>query len=378
MVAPKPFPYPVFVTRPVIPSLHKYVEQLRIIWERGWLTNHGDCERNLEELLSAYLDAANLSLVANGTLALMLACRALDLSGEVITTPFTFPATPHALLWAGLKPVFADIDPDTFTIDPECVDAAVTPLTSAILGVHVYGMPCDVVELEEVTERHGLRTLYDGAHAFGTTIEGRGIATFGDAVAFSFHATKLFHTAEGGAIAARDPATKTKINLLRNFGIRDQTTVLEPGINAKLTELQAALGILVLEEIDDEKKARAAVGTIYRQRLSGIAGIRCFTLPSTVGDSFQYFVIRVLAEECGIERDQFVNRMQAFNVVTRRYFFPLCSEYPHFRDLPSSRPENLPVANRVTKEVVCLPYFGDLGTENAHRICDMIESIVCP
>ena len=367
MSRPLPFAEPVYITRPIAPRLEDYVERLRPIWKDRVFTNNGTYARHLEQELSTYLGAPNLSLVGNGTQALMLACRALELTGEVITTPFTFAATVHALTWCGLTPVFADIDEETLTIDPWRVEEAIRPSVDAILGVHVYGMPCDVLALQKVAYGYGKRLIYDAAHAFGTEINGRPIATFAAATAFSFHATKLFHTAEGGAVVVADPTVKARVDALRNFGIVDGEPEL-PGMNAKMNEMQAALGLLNLKLVEAERAARGVVADVYRARLAGLPGIRLFTLPAGVTDSRQYFVLRVE------NRDAFVDALRTFNVHARRYFYPLCSEFPHYRDLPSANPANLPVAHRASREVVCLPYYGGV---DANRICDMIEHIQC-
>jgi dTDP-4-amino-4,6-dideoxygalactose transaminase len=253
---------------------------LEQIWQSRGLTNKGHFHDLLEASLGRVLAAPNLSLVNNGTTALLLACRALELRGEVVTTPFTFPATPTSLTWCGISPIFADVDPTTMTLDPVRVERAITPATTAILGVHVYGIPCDVEALQTIADRHGLRLIYDGAHAFGTQLNGTQICEFGDATIFSFHATKLFHTAEGGGLAARTRALKEQVDLLKNFGIRDEITVLAPGINGKITELQAALGLAVLDVLDEERAARAKIAAVYRARLADLEGITCVEMPA--------------------------------------------------------------------------------------------------
>lgn len=374
--SPKPSPFndPIYVTRPLLPDLQRFKMQLEDVWESGWLSNGGSKHKALETALSNYLNCPNISLFNNGTIALIVACQALRLSGEVITTPFTFPATPHVLAWNNVTPVFADIDPETLTISPEQIERLITSRTSGILGVHVYGMPCDVDAIQDIATAHGLKLIYDGAHAFGTSIEGRPVTSFGDATMLSFHATKLFHTAEGGALAVQDPALKRRIELLKNFGIKSETEVFMPGINGKMNEIQAALGLLTLELVGMERLARVAVANVYRERLPQLPGIRLFELPTTVRSSQQYFIIRV---ENGrvMTRDALCDKLKLFNVFARKYFYPLCSEYSCYRALPSATKRNLPNAHKAAQEVLALPFFGALGTDGAHRVCDAIEHI---
>jgi dTDP-4-amino-4,6-dideoxygalactose transaminase len=374
--APPPFPEPVYVTRPLFPSLAEYHAALEGIWERRWLTNKGALHDALEAALAVSLRAPHLSLVANGTAGLMLACRALELSGEAITTPLTSPATVNALHWCGLTPVFADVDPVTLTIDPAAVARAVSPATSAIVGVHLYGRPCNVEALQAIATRHDLRVVYDCAHAFGTELAGRPIADFGHASVFSFHATKLFNTAEGGAVATPDPAVKRTVDLLRTLGIQDETTVALPGINARMNELEAALGLANLEGVEAERDARAAIASLYRERLTGIAGLTCLAMPPAARDSQHYFVVRVDDTRCRISRDELHEGLKAFNIFSRRYFYPLCSDFPFYRHLPSSRPDNLPAATRAANEVLCLPFYGSLGREAAGRIAEAVMYLI--
>jgi dTDP-4-amino-4,6-dideoxygalactose transaminase len=374
MSAPIPFEHPVHIARPLLPPLEVYIESLRGIWESRQLTNKGQLHDTLEEALRGRLRVPHLSLVCNGTMALLLAGRALDFSGEVITTPFTFAATPNALSWCGATPIFADIDPITMTLDPAAVERAITPRTTALLPVHVFGIACDVEGLQKIADRHGLRVLYDGAHAFGTEIDGGPILNFGDATILSFHATKTFHTAEGGAIVANNSALKQRIDLLRNFGIENEDSVVLPGINGKLNELQAALGLANLELIGAELRAQTDLANIYALRLKDVAGLT-FATTLHPGADHQYFVVRIDRDRARISRDGLHAGLKGFNVFTRRYFHQLCSEFPFFRHLPSCRAENLPVAHRVAGEVLCLPLYGALGVAGVHRICDMIQFI---
>lgn len=370
---PGGFPEPVYVTRPMLPPLDEFTTELRQIWQSAWLTNGAHYHETLERRLSDYLRMPYISLFNNGTVALMVACQALRLAGEVITTPFTFPATPHALTWNKVTPVFCDINPETLTLDPQAVEEQITPRTSGILGVHVYGMPCDVRALQCIADKHHLKILYDAAHAFGVELDGLPIASFGNATMFSFHATKLFHTAEGGALAVRDKQLKCDIDLLKNFGIKDEVEVATLGINGKMNEIQAALGLVNLGHVDEERRARHEIAAIYRARLACLPGICCLAFPDNVRQSMQYFVVRVIAEEAGITRDQLCASLRDYNVFARRYFYPLCSEYECYRELPSASAERLPVAHAVSRQVLALPFFGGLGPDGAHRVCDIIE-----
>ena len=369
---PPAFAQPVFVTRPLLPPLAEYTQLLQEVWASGWLANGGAQHHALEAELSQWLAAPHLSLFNNGTIALIVACQALRLSGEVITTPFTFPATPHVLSWNNVTPVFADIDPDTLCLDPSRVEALVTNRTSGILGVHVYGIPCDVAALDTLARTYGLRVVYDGAHAFGTCIDRQAISSFGDATMFSFHATKLFHTAEGGALAVNDPDLKKRIELLKNFGIKNENEVVMPGINGKMSELQAALGRVVLRHVDAERQRRATLRALYQARLADQPGLRLLTIPANASDSLQYLVLRVDPQAAGCSRDQLHEQLKRFNIITRKYFHPLCSDYSCYRHLPSASPQNLPNAYRAAAEVLTLPYFGALSDDDVHHICDAI------
>ena len=374
MARPPAFEKPVYVVRPLLPASDDYAALIREIWGRQWLTNKGPLQDQLELALSKYLRTPNLSLVSSGTTALMLAFRAFELGGEVITTPLTSPATINAITWCGLTPVFADIDPVSLTIDPVAVAQAMGPRTSAIVPVHIYGMPCKVDKLQEIADGRNLRLIYDGAQAFGVEIEGTSILNFGDVCILSFHATKLFNTAEGGAIAARDREIKQRIDALKALGYVDETTVALPGINGRMNELTAALGLANLGLVEAERSGRAKVADVYRSRLAGKPGLSIVNNPD--GSNLQYFVIRIDNQACGISRDLFCDSLKEFNVFARRYFYPPCNEIPFYRNLPSSDPQNLKVATRVAREVVVLPHYGALGTVAAHRICDMIDYLL--
>jgi dTDP-4-amino-4,6-dideoxygalactose transaminase len=372
MKRPTPFAQPVYVTRPLLPPLSAFCAELEPVWDAAWLTNAGAQHEALERELAAWLGSPHLSLFNNGTTALLVACRALQVGGEVVTSPFTFPATPHALSWNGATPVFADVDPESMNITAATVEPLLTGATSAVLGVHVYGLPCDVHGIAGLAGAHGLKVIYDGAHAFGTTVDGEPIARFGDATMFSFHATKLFHTAEGGALAVRDGALKASVDLLKNFGIRNEDEVAAIGINGKMNELQAALGRAVLRLVGAERERRARIAAIYRNRLDALPGLRVVAVPPGVGDSHQYLIVRVQAA-AGCSRDALHARLKRFNIVTRRYFQPLCSDYACYRHLPSAQPGRLPNAHRVAAEVLSLPCYGALADDDVHRICDAID-----
>jgi dTDP-4-amino-4,6-dideoxygalactose transaminase len=368
------FDEPIYVTRPILPPLDEYMGQLREIWQSQWLTNVGSKHVALQKALANFFENENISLFTNGTLALFTACQAFRLSGEVITTPFTFPATPHVLSWNHITPVFADIDPVTMTLDPGKIEPLITDGTSAILAVHAYGIPCDVERIQSVADRYGLRVVYDAAHAFGTRIEGRPVTDFGDATMLSFHATKLFHTAEGGALFVRDPVVKDRVDLLKNFGIKDELTVLMPGINGKMSELHAALGLLTLKMVAGERENRRVVAEIYRKRLADIDGVSVPNIRRGVEESYQYFPIRI--ESKHVTRDEVFEGLRRLNVFTRKYFYPLCSDYGCYRMLPSAHPSYLPVAHKVASEVLCLPFYGALTESIVTRICDIVCYLV--
>jgi dTDP-4-amino-4,6-dideoxygalactose transaminase len=330
----------------------------------------------LELALGDFLCNPNISLFNNGTIALLTACRALRLAGEVITTPFTFPATPHALSWNHITPVFADIDPVTMNLAAGNIEPLINARTTAILGVHVYGTPCDVFAIQSIADKHGLRVVYDGAHAFGTRIDGKPVTDFGDATMLSFHATKLFHTAEGGALITSDQTVKRRVDFLRNFGIEDESTVLMPGINGKMSELNAALGVIVLSKVAEEQERRRNIAAVYREHLAGIEGLTLQVESSGTSSSYQYFPIRISVEGCGKTRDAIFEGLHQFNICARRYFYPLCSEYNCYRMLPSARRSHLPVAHQVASEVLCLPFYGALPADDARRICDAVSFLL--
>jgi dTDP-4-amino-4,6-dideoxygalactose transaminase len=376
MTKPTPFEEPIYVTRPLLPPLKELWPELEDIWRSGWLTNGGAKHKQLEESLSFALRATHLSLFNNGTIAMIVGCQALRLSGEVITTPFTFPATPHVLTWNGITPVFADIHPETMTLDPTAIAPLITGRTTGILAVHVYGMPCHVYEIQQIADAYGLRVIYDGAHAYGCEIDGESITRFGDATMLSFHATKLFHTAEGGALVVQDASTKKRVDFLKNFGIKNEIEVVMPGINGKMNELQAALGLVNLRHLENERRRRSAVANVYRKRLAEIGDVRCFTCPSNVRSGEQYFIIRVARASVPGLRDRLYEGLKAYNIFTRRYFYPLCSDASCYRSLPSADVGKLPIARQMANEVLALPFFGSLGEEGAHRVSDAINYLL--
>ncbi|MGE3710108.1 MAG: DegT/DnrJ/EryC1/StrS family aminotransferase [Hyphomicrobiaceae bacterium] len=372
MKKPKPFSKPVYVTRPMLRPLSEFIPALEEVWQSGWLTNGGPKHHEFEAALAAALRAPHLSLFNNGTIALIVACQALRLSGEVITSPFTFPATPHVLSWNGITPVFADIHPETLTLDPAAIEPLVTARTTGILGVHVYGMPCHVQAIQRIADTYGLRVVYDGAHVFGTEVESVPLTDYGDATMLSFHATKLFHTAEGGALIVKDAALKNRIDFLKNFGIKNEVEVVMPGINGKMNEIQAALGLVNLRHVDAERARRRVIGDVYRRELAAIDGIACFTLPQNVRSSEQYFIVRIARRgEAGL-RDRIYHTLKSYNIFTRRYFYPLCSDANCYSSLPSAAAGKLPVARAAASEVLALPYYGDLGEDGAQRVCSAL------
>lgn len=364
---------PTLVTRPLFPNLSGYTSQLEDVWASQWLSNNGAKHQKLESNLKEYLNAPNISLFNNGTIALMIAVQSLRLQGEVITTPFTFPATTHVLAWNGIKPVFCDIDPETMTIDPKKIESLITAKTSAILGVHVYGIPCHVEEIQSIADKHGLRVIYDAAHAFTTKIDGRPIASFGDISMFSFHPTKLFHTGEGGALIYNDTNLKDRIEYLKNFGIKSEDEVLLPGINGKMGELQASMGLEVLPLVSDEKAKRKKLRMQYESHLETIDHVQLVKTPSNVEASEQYFVIRIKEKESnGFLRERIYQKLKENNIYSRKYFFPLVSDYPCYNNLPSA--QNLTTAKSIANEVLCLPFYGDLGEDTVNLIAELIKN----
>ncbi len=371
----EPFSEKIYVTRPVLPKIEEVTEKLQEIWDSKWLTNNGEQHLRLENELRQFLKVPYLSLFNNGTIALMVACQSLRLSGEVITTPFTFAATPHVLSWNNIAPIFCDIDSETMNIDAEKIESMITPHTTAILAVHVFGTPCDTEKIQEVADRYGLKIIYDAAHAFGVEIGGCGIGNFGDISMFSFHATKLYHTVEGGALVHGDKNLKPRIDLLKNFGIKNEDEVVMPGINGKLDEVRAAIGRIMLNYVEGERQKRIALHKIYNEELSSVEGLKLMpVVAENVKLNYQYYVIRIDEKIFGRSRDEVYDEFKNYNVYTRKYFHPLCSDYTCYRQLNSSRAENLPVANLIGRQVLNLPMYGELPENDVRKICAILKS----
>lgn len=366
----------VYVTRPTMPNLDDYTQYLRGIWERRWLTNAGPLHQEFEGKLASFLGVEYLSLFCNGAIALQVAFEALRInSGEVITTPFTFPATAHVAYWSHVRPVFCDIDPLTFNIDPAKIQQLIGPETRAILPVHVYGRPCDVEAIQKIAEVHGLQVVYDAAHAFGVQYKGRSLLSYGSISMLSFHATKLFTTIEGGALICGSEALRNRINFLKNFGIADEETVIGPGINGKMNEFQAAFGLLRLQGVAEEIAHRRALAGIYRDELRRVPGI---FIPDDLPESetnAAYFPILVDRAAYGMSRDDLFLVFRRCNILTRKYFYPLITRAPCYSALPSAAPSNLPVAERVASQVICLPIYGTLEPAIARRISTLIAEL---
>jgi dTDP-4-amino-4,6-dideoxygalactose transaminase len=362
----------IYVTKPFLPPLEELTPYLEEIWKSRVLTNNGPFHRQLEEALCAHLGVKHISLFANGTLALVTALQALRITGEVITTPYSFVATAHALLWNGIKPVFVDIDAETFNLDPEKIESAITPQTTAILPVHVYGRPCDTSRIQQIADIYGLKVIYDAAHAFGVKDEGGSILRHGDLSILSFHATKVFTTFEGGAIISPDERTKARIDYLKNFGFADEVTVVAPGINGKMNEFQAAVGLLQLNHIDGAIARRKELYRRYRQELGDIEGIMCPHPTRNVSTNYSYFPICV-TPDYRLSRDAVYDLLKQHGIHARRYFYPLISNFPMYRGLPSARKDNLPVASRVAERILCLPIFPDLGDDAIAFIAGLIR-----
>ncbi len=362
-----------YVTRPSLPPLKDFIVYLEDIWESRWLTNQGKYHQIFERELADFLGVKYVSLFANGTLALLTALQTLRISGEVITTPFSFVATTHALNWNGIKPVFCDIEPDYLNLDPEKIESKINPKTTAILPVHVYGNPCEVNEIQNIADTYGLRLIYDAAHAFGVKINGSSICNYGDLSILSFHATKTFTTCEGGAIISHDEKTKKRIDFLKNFGFADEVTVVAPGINAKMNEMQAALGLLQLKEFEKYREERKKIASYYRNNLIDIKGIKTLNEMKDVIHNYTYFPIFIEEKEYGKSRDEIYEKLKKNGIYSRRYFHPLISQFPTYRSLESSNPENLPVAEQMASQVICLPIYTEIEFESVEKIIEIIR-----
>ncbi len=365
---------PIYVTQPAMPPLDEFTGYLKQIWDNKIITNNGPFHKQFESELAEYLGVKYISVFSNGTLALMTALQALKITGEVITTPFSFVATTHSLWWNNIKPVFADIEPEYLNLDPEKVEAAITPQTTAIMPVHVYGNPCNVEALQQIADTYGLKLIYDAAHAFGVKINGNSVLNYGDLSILSFHATKVFNTIEGGAIICPDEKTKKRIDYLKNFGFAGETTVIEPGINAKMNEMQAAYGILQLKYVDEYIAKRKTITDLYRKELEGIPGISFLQDNENVKHSYSYFPIFIDKDVYGKTRDEVYEELKKHNIYGRRYFYPLISQFPTYRGLTSASKGNLPVATEVAERVICLPIYPKLKIEELFEVCKIIKT----
>lgn len=360
------------VTSPLLPNLDVFHEMLKEIWDSKWITNNGQFHKQLEKALCEYLKVPYISLFTNGTLPLLTALQALRITGEVITTPYSFVATTHSIWWNGCRPVFVDIDPETGNIDPDKIEAAITPKTTAIMPVHVYGKPCNTKRIKEIADKYGLKIIYDAAHAFGVEVNGESVLNAGDMSTLSFHATKVYNTLEGGALVMHDEQTKKRIDYLKNFGFAGETEVVAPGINSKVDEVRSAYGLLNLRQVDSAIEARHQVAIKYRKALRNVYGIHFFDDMPGVKHNYSYFPIFVKAEEYGMTRDELYFKMKEQGVLGRRYFYPLISTFSTYRSLPSAAPENLPIATKMANEVICLPMHHALSEEDIERIINTI------
>lgn len=356
------------VTSPLLPDLEEFSVLLKEIWDSKWITNNGSFHRQLEKELAAYLKVPYISLFTNGTLPLITALQALRITGEVITTPYSFVATTHSLWWNGIKPVFVDVDPGNCGLDPNKIEAAITPKTTAIMPVHCYGKPCDTKAIQEIADKYGLKVIYDAAHAFGVEVDGESILNAGDMSTLSFHATKVYNTIEGGAMVMKDEQTKKRIDYLKNFGFAGETTVVAPGINSKMDEVRAAYGLLNLKQVDAAIEARQKVAQAYREALKDVEGITYFDDMPGVRHNYSYFPIFIDAEKFGKTRDELYFEMKEANVLGRRYFYPLISEFSTYRGLPSATRENLPNAYKLADTVLCLPMHHELTDHDIERV----------
>lgn len=360
------------VTSPLLPDLNEFNELLKEIWDSKWITNNGSFHRRLETALAEYLKVPYVSLFTNGTLPLITALQALRITGEVITTPYSFVATTHSLWWNNIKPVFVDIEWETGCINPDKIESAITPRTTAIMPVHVYGKPCNVDAIQAIADKYGLKVIYDAAHAFGVEVNGESILNAGDMSTLSFHATKVYNTIEGGAMVMHDEQTKKRIDYLKNFGFAGETEVVGPGINSKMDEIRSAYGLLNLRQVDAAIEARHQVAIRYREALRDVEGITFWDDLPGVKHNYSYFPIFVDAEKYGMTRDELYFKMKSQGILGRRYFYPLISEFSTYRGLPSAAPENLPVAHKMADEVICLPMHHALSEEDVERIINAI------
>ncbi len=360
------------VTSPLLPDRAEFELMLKEIWDSKWITNNGQFHKQLEKALCEYLKVPYISLFTNGTLPLLTALQALRITGEVITTPYSFVATTHSIWWNGCKPVFVDIEESTCGIDPDRIEAAITPHTTAIMPVHCYGKPCDMERIQDIADKYGLKVIYDAAHAFGVEVNGKSVLEQGDMATLSFHATKVYNTLEGGALVMHDEQMKKRIDYLKNFGFAGETEVVAPGINSKMDEVRSAYGLLNLRQVDVAIEKRHQVAVKYRAALRNVKGVRFFDDMPGVRHNYSYFPIFIKAEEYGMTRDELYFKMKDQGVLGRRYFYPLISTFSTYRGLPSAGTENLPVATRIANEVICLPMHHVLSDEDVNRILELI------
>jgi dTDP-4-amino-4,6-dideoxygalactose transaminase len=364
---------PITVTSPLLPPLDEFIPYLEDIWKRKWITNNGFYHQELEKSLCEYLKVPHISLFTNGTLPLMVALQALEITGEVITTPYSFVATTHALWWNGIKPVYADVEEKTGDLDPDKIEAAITPKTTAIMPVHVYGTPCNTEAIQKIADKHGLKVIYDAAHAFGVEKDGESILTAGDISTLSFHATKTYNTVEGGALVCHDETMKKKIDYLKNFGFANETEVVMPGINGKMDEIRSAYGLLNLKYVDNAIEKRRQIALQYRRKLTDVSGITMMDDIPNIKSNYSYFPVFVNKEKFGISRNDLYEKLKSHNIYGRRYFYPLISTFSPYRDLDSAKRENLPVAAKLADSVICLPIYHNLKDTDI----DLIVSLIC-
>jgi dTDP-4-amino-4,6-dideoxygalactose transaminase len=365
---------PIYVTQPYLPPLEEFIPYLEKIWENKILTNGGPFHQQLEKELCVYLGVKHISLFTSGTIALVTALQALRVTGEVITTPYSFVATAHSLLWNGIKPVFVDVDPNTLNLDPAKIEAAITPHTTAIMPVHCYGQPCDVAAIQKIADNYNLKVIYDAAHAFGVKDKNGSVLNHGDLSVLSFHATKVFNTFEGGAIISPDAKTKQRIDHLKNFGFVDEVTVVAPGINGKMSEINAAFGLLQLKYIDAALSRRKEIDGAYRAQLADVKGIHCLNGALQSDANHSYFPILV-QQDYPLSRDALYQKLKDNNIYARRYFYPLISEFPMYRGMPSAHRENLPVATVAAQKVLCLPIYPALTQQDQQRVIDLVQGV---
>jgi len=365
---------PIYVTQPALSELADFIPYLEQIWDNKILTNGGPFHQQLEQALCDYLGVKYISLFTNGTLALVVALQALRITGEVITTPYSFVATSHSLLWNGIKPVFVDINRDTLNLDPNKIEAAITPQTTAIMPVHCYGHPCAVEQIQKIADNYNLKVIYDAAHAFGVKHNNASILNYGDLSVLSFHATKVFNTFEGGAIVCPDEKTKQRIDHLKNFGFVDEVTVVAPGINGKMSEINAAFGLLQLKNIDENLRKRQTIDHYYRKALRDVKGIHCLADSGETTANYAYFPILVQSDY-PLSRDQLFEKLRDNSIYARRYFYPLISDFPMYRGLPSAAPAHLPIAQKAANEVICLPIYPDLSIEQIDFVIQLIKKV---